>query len=79
MLETVANNTRLSTDVLTQESGVETGYPRATTAVLRSVSMPTEVATSVLPAYVGTNMTIGHSVLPLFHSCEHNEVQLYYL
>lgn len=42
MLETVANNTHGSTDVRTQASGVETGYPSATTAVFRSVSKQTE-------------------------------------
>ena len=50
MLENVASNTHGSTDVLTQVSGVETEYPRATTAVLRSVSKPTEEVTGVLPA-----------------------------
>lgn len=65
MLENAANSTHGSTDVLTQASDVETGYSRVTTAVLRSVSKPTEEAISVLPAY--TNMTIQHSALPLFH------------
>jgi hypothetical protein len=79
MLETVANTTHGSTDVLTQASGVETGYTHTHTAVLHSVSTPTEEAAGVLPAYVTTNMTIRHSVGPLFNSCELNEVQLYYL
>jgi hypothetical protein len=70
MLEIIANSTHGSTDVLTQVSGVETGHPRATTAVLRSVSIPTEEATSVLSTYVSANMAIRHSVLTLFHSCE---------
>jgi len=79
MLETVANTTHGSTDVLTQVSGVETGYPQPTTAVLRSVSTPTAEAAGVLPAYVSTNTTIRHSVVPLFHSCVLNELHLYYL
>jgi len=55
MLETVANTTHGSTDVLTQASGVETGYPQTTTPAFRSVSTPTEGAADVLPAYVSTN------------------------
>jgi len=79
MSETVANSTHGSTDVLTQASGVETRYLRANTTVLHSVSKPTEEVTGVLLAYkVSTNITTRQLVLPLFHSCELNEEQLFY-
>ena len=74
MLETVANSTHGSTDVLTRASGVETGYPRDHSC--SPLGFKANWRSYWRPACLcHTNMAIRHFVIPLFHSCKLNQVR----